>query len=915
MNRLNLDFETFSKADIKVVGAHRYAMDPSTEVICLGYAFEDEEPELWIAGDPMPEELFYCIERGDLAYAWNTTFEYVIWKYVCVDRMDWIEVPFMSWRDTQAIASNFALPLSLGKCGAALNLPIQKQKRGEYLIRKLSKPQKPTKKDPYKRWTVETHPELFEEFYSYCLDDVRSEREILKSLPWEIYGDELNIWRETLIKNNRGIPIDIELVNNIVMKIEEYLEEITSMIPIITGGSVDTINQRAKIMEWCELQGYELPDFTADTVEKCLKDPEIEKYPNVKNILDIRTMAGKSSIKKFKKIQQAICDDNRIRDCLKYHKATTGREGGRLLQPQNLPRAEVDDTEQAIKLFKRGTLEDVLSVYDNVLYSASALIRPSIWAPKGKKFLVSDYSSIENRMVCWLAGQNDILDKLENGLCLYTDMASDLYSIPYDQIPKDSEMRRHGKLTVLGCISEGTPVLTDSGFKPIEKITLEDKLFDGYNYVSHDGVISKGPKLCNDLNLTDDHKVLTPNFWMESCQLKENTEYLNQAKTLAASLLLKNLIRKAEGTTKRSVKIVMKLKHLLLQIFTEVFQKNVNHVQIQIVQINIMKILDWTQSIVGVLDIGLEMPIKDARTIITQNMKTMEVEELNSILMKIIYEKLYYIYQYYQDSESRIYKLIELIMIGIMKREILDLPHLNNKQTIKETYDILNVGNLNRFMIITKDNPLIVHNCGYMMGWKTFKSDCEGRGFILTENEAKRTIKVFRKKYDLVKELWYGLKDAAENATVNHGQIFSYGKIQFYHDKGYLFMVLPNGKCLAYPNARLEETKAPWGWTTAVVHDGEMSRTKKWGRVSLSPGRLTENASQAASREVLMEAQLDVEREGYTVILTVHDELVIEVDEDFGSIDELNKIMCNRSDVYEGLPLKAAGFETKRYRK
>lgn len=657
MNRVNIDFETYSNADLKKVGAHRYAEDNSTEVICLAYAFNDEKPKIWVEGDLFPIDLFDHIANGSLIYAWNANFEWCIWKEICVKKLRWLEIPFNQWRDTQAIALNFALPMSLGKCGEALHLRIQKDKRGSQLIKWLSGPQKPTKAHPHVRRTPHDYPELFWEFYDYCIKDVESERAILKSMPWELPDNELEIWRKTLLKNERGIPIDVELVSKVVDIVEEYLEEVSTIVPIITSDAIKTINQGKAIIEWCELQGYEIPNFQATTITDCLNDPDIENYPSVKSLLEIRQLAGKSSIKKFKKILEAVCRDHRVRDCLKYHKATTGREGGKLLQPQNLPRAEVEDTEHAIGMFKTEELQDILEYYENLLYAASALIRPSICAPKKKKLIVSDYGQIENRVVLWLAGQEDKLEKINNGLDLYRDMAAALYNVDYDSISKESDMRRHGKLTCLGC--------------------------------------------------------------------------------------------------------------------------------------------------------------------------------------------------------------------------------------------------------------------GYGMGWKTFREDCiVKQKFDISESEARRTIDIFRGEYHEVVNLWYGLQDAAIEATICHGKITSYGVIQFMHVHGYLFMILPNGKSLAYPEAKVEEKMAPWGrLTTNVTHAGINPHTKKWSRVSLTPGRLAENATQATSREILMEAVLDIEEKYPDIILTVHDEVVLEVPKNKVDLDEINEILCNRSDIYSGLPLKAAGFETKRYHK
>lgn len=660
-NTIGIDFETYSEANLKTVGASRYAMDPSTNVLCLSYAFKNEEPICWNPSYSPPTDLFNAIKEGYLVRAWNIGFEYAIWNYVCIPKLNWPKVPFISWRDTQAQALTFALPMALDKCGDALGLDVTKDKRGKYLLQKLSVPQKLTRKNRLKQFTPESHPRLFEELYEYCNQDVRSERAIHHALPWDLIPNELTIWRLTLLKNNRGIPIDVKLVNSVVNKIDQYLEEVTGILPILTKGAINTIGQRDKIIAWCMVNGWKLNDLTADTVTNTLANPKIKDYPGVKALLEIRQLAGRSSIKKFKKLQDAICSDNRIHDCIKYHKSTTGRDGGQLFQPLNLPRATVENVSEAVRSFKHDSFEDTLGNYEDLIYTASALIRPSIRASKGRHLKVNDYSAIENCTVMWLAGEERALELIRDGLCLYSDMAADLYNVSYEQVRQEykednDHKRRHGKITILGAI--------------------------------------------------------------------------------------------------------------------------------------------------------------------------------------------------------------------------------------------------------------------YGMGPKKFFKECHARGLLITMEEAIHTIKVFREKYSLVKDLWYGLEKAAIAACNNPNSIFSYNLIQFIHLHGYLFMVLPNGKMLAYPNAKVEEVLTPWGaWKDAVVHDGIDPHTKQWSRINITPGRYAENASQATAREVLMEATIDLERAGYNIILTVHDEVVTDDPEDFGSIEEMSKIMCNRSYYFDGLPLKVGGFIAERYRK
>jgi DNA polymerase len=659
MNKIIIDFETFSKVKLKNIGAHKYAQDKSTDLLSLSYGFNDDaEPGIWKPGNIFPSDLKRYILEGCPIYAWNAGFEMAIWNEIAVKKLAWPDIHIEQWRDVQAISLYFAHPMAMGNCGQVLGLDIQKDKRGEQLKKWLCVPQKITKKNKYTRWSPETHPELFEELYEYNKQDVRATRAILNHFPWELPENEVNIFHHTLRKNKRGIPIDIELVENIIEKTAEYIKEVSTIVPIITKGFVKTINQRDKILEWCEKEGYELPNFTIESVNKAVEDPDIKDFPSVKSLLEIRQLAGKSSVKKFNKIYEAVCGDGRIRDCLKYHKATTGREGGRLVQPQNLPTAEVSNVQHAITCFKTKELPEIMEDYNNVLYTASALIRPSIRAEKGNELIVIDYKQIENRMLCWLADQNDVLDSVRKGVCSYTDMAATLYNQSYEEIPKDSKRRKHGKLAVLG------------------------------------------------------------------------------------------------GQ--------------------------------------------------------------------------------------------------------------------------------------------------------------------YGMGYKTFHYDCIQKKFDISPEEAERTIKAFRKKYNKVKKFWYELEKAAIRAILNEDSLFYFKFIGFIYSRTFLFMILPNKKTIAYPSPRLENTETPWGEIRqSIFHMGTHSVTQKWTKLPLSINRLTENATQASSREILFEAILELEKiKKYdNIILTVHDELVIEAKKSSIDIEELINKMCNLSKTWDGLPLEASGFVTKEYHK
>ena len=663
MNRINLDFETFCFEDITVVGAQKYTRSPSLKIHCLGYSINSEDPKIFIPDEqPFPADLLDALKSGYLVYAWNAGFEIAVWHEHGVKRLGWPEIPIEQWRDTQAIALMFSYPAQLEKCGDALDLPIKKDKRGSQLINWLCKPQNPTTNHPHRIRTKEHYPELFEELYDYCKQDVRAEMAILDALPWELPPTELELFHLTCKKNIRGLPVDKELVTAVIDQVDNYIADAHALLPLITNGAVTTVNQRDRILDFCESEGYQIDNLQKETVADALDDPQIKRFPKVHSLLGIRQLAGRSSITKYKKIEQAVCNDNRVRDCFKYHRATTGREGGSLLQPQNLPRATVKDPEHAIEIFKTMELDGVMDHYEDVIYTASALIRPSICAPPGYEFIVSDYSQIENRGLLWLAGQEDMLQKIVSGVDPYVDMSAALYNRPYEDILYEYEVehktrqRQHGKLTILGC--------------------------------------------------------------------------------------------------------------------------------------------------------------------------------------------------------------------------------------------------------------------GYGMGYKKFWADCQKKKFDISLDEAKFTVDTFRKKYNEVVTFWYGLQDAAIGACVNQGNITSYGYIKFMYNDGYLFMILPNGKAIAYPGAQVEKEMTPWGQTRyKVTCMCAHPDTGHWMRLTVTPSRLAENATQGMCREIIMEAIIDIEKIYPHIVLTVHDEVGLLVKKGTVTLDEINKILCGRSDTYAGLPLEAEGFVAKRYRK
>lgn len=447
MNNISLDFETYSEAPIKTVGAHRYIEDSSFEILCLAYSIDNETPKIWIPPASAPLDLISAL--NDPSYtirAYNANFERLVINK-CYKQLGLNKPPVIKrYIDTMAIVCSNSYPASLDRAGEAINSKELKDKRGKYLLNKLTKPKKSTRVAPFTRWTPRNNPSEFQELYDYCLQDVRTEQGILNKLPRDdLIGLEPSVWRHTVIQNDRGLYIDTPLVKAILKVLEEYKTIKLKELVALTGGVITTGNQVARIKQWCADRGVMLPNLNAETV---LKYQNKDNIPNeVKQILEFRKLLSKSSTAKFTKILQMLCRDNTVKGNLFYYRAITGRYGGVGFQMHNLPRAKAKDPEPLIEAFHNG-LEAVKEFGPNVMENASKLIRPCIISPPGKDLIVSDYSAIENRCLHWCAEDDKVLKEFGCGLDQYKTYAADRFNVHYDDVT--DYQRFYGKTAILG---------------------------------------------------------------------------------------------------------------------------------------------------------------------------------------------------------------------------------------------------------------------------------------------------------------------------------------------------------------------------------------------------------------------------------------------------------------------------------
>lgn len=664
---LTIDFETRSAAPLKKCGAAAYAQHPSTEVICLALKWRDQEPVIWYspafrfpecpewAGLPLIgcPEVVRMMEQADLIEAHNAQFEFFIWKYV-MPRYGFAMFDASKLRCSAAKAAALGLPRDLAGACAVSGVPQQKDLEGARLMMRLCKPRKPHKEemlrdaDRAKKLYWYGTPEEFAREGRYCLQDVRAEESLSRALP-DLSPSERKLWQLDLEINDRGFRVDAPAVRAILDGVENHSAAMTREFREMTG--LASPRQRDATLRLLVGLGAEMEGLTARDVDAALSVTENE---TVKRILEIRKSLSKSSTAKYQAFLDAKCEDDRVRGSLMYHGAGTGRWTGRLVQPQNFPRGTFPDVEPCIEFFRRGDLESVELLYGDPMIAASTCLRGMIVPAPGCEFICADFSSIEGRVLAFLAGENTALEVYRSGRDPYKVAASAIYHIAYDAVEKPQ--RQIGKVAELALGYQG-----------------------------------------------------------------------------------------AVGAFSRMA-----------------------------------------------LNYGVTLP----------------------------------------ESEIR----------GIVER--------------------------------------------------------------------------WRESRPMTVRLWRELEKACTAAVSDRGRVYDYRGIKFAVRGNFLVLRLPSGRCLWYANPRLESKDMTWGEQKEVIaFDGVNSGTRKWGTQYLYGGLLAENVTQATARDLLVSGMFATNESGYPTVLHVHDELIAEVPEGFGSVEEFEKLMCTLPAWAEGLPVKAEGWRGKRYRK
>lgn len=449
MVKLHLDFETRSKLDIMKVGAWKYAMHPSTEITCMAWAFEGEDPKVFTA-DAIVDGGFGTAWLGNKniqIHAFSAHFEYAIFNYILHKRYDW---PAMwdprQWSCTQARALMCGLPATLEKVGAAIGVKMRKDLTGRAAMLKLCKPKGfDALGDPI--WNED--PELYKLLYHYCAQDVRSEMALDAALP-DLLPQERRVWEMDLIMNRRGVKVDVQTSRHAEEIADQLKRRLNAKLFKMTDGYVTGATKLAAMKTYLAARGYERESLDKEEVFKMLSDPTVSDH--IKEVLKIRVQVGKSSTAKYTKTIEAASDiDERVRGAQQYHAATTGRWGGRLIQPHNYPQGfNLEQQTKALKFIAEGEPFFSYEYGDQSMKTLSYALRGTIIADKGKVLDVADFNAIEARVLFWLAGDQHALGMYARGESPYIDMAQSIFknlNITKESHPFEYKI---GKFSILG---------------------------------------------------------------------------------------------------------------------------------------------------------------------------------------------------------------------------------------------------------------------------------------------------------------------------------------------------------------------------------------------------------------------------------------------------------------------------------
>ncbi len=446
MKKLSIDIETFSDIDLIKCGVYKYADSPAFEILLFAYSIDNGEIHIidLVNGEELPEEIAEAIKSDTvIKTAFNAQFE-----RVCLSKHLGILLDSSSWYCTAVQAAELSLPSSLADVGAALGLERQKMTEGKELIKYFCVPCKPTKSNGGRTrnmpWDA---PDKWALFKEYCKRDVDVERQIAKKLEMYLISEsEHRLYVLDQRINDRGVLVDLELARQAVKLNSIQTAVATEQAYTLTG--LENPNSVAQLKAWLIENGVEIDSLSKKAVA-ALAD---ETDGDIQEMLHLRLLMSKTSVKKYEAVMRSVCRDNRVRGMMRFCGASrTGRWSGNILQPQNLPQNHLPDLTLARDIVKDGDFEMLDMTFGNVPNVLSELIRTVLIPKPNHRFIVADFSAIEARVLSWLAGEQWRLDTFRNGGDIYCASASQMFRVPVEKHGVNGHLRQKGKISELAC--------------------------------------------------------------------------------------------------------------------------------------------------------------------------------------------------------------------------------------------------------------------------------------------------------------------------------------------------------------------------------------------------------------------------------------------------------------------------------
>ncbi|MGN7470366.1 DNA polymerase [Brevibacillus sp. SAFN-007a] len=961
MTVLQIDLETYSSVDLKKCGVYRYVEAPDFEILLFGYAYDDDPVTVvdLTAFEDLPERVLRDLtDPTVMKTAFNANFE-----RTAIARHFGIECDPLQWRCTAVHTLALGLPGYLEGVAEVLKLPVKKDGRGKALIKYFSEPCKPTKANGGRTRNYPHHdPEKWQQYIEYNRQDVVVEREVRRKLArFPVPAHEWKLWALDQRINDRGVRLDPELVRQAIACDEQYEARLIEEAKELTG--LDNPNSLTQLKEWLADRGLETPDGLSKEFMPALLDaaPDDE----TRRVLELRQEMSKTSVDKYNAMQRSICADDRARGLLQFCGANrTWRWAGRLIQVQNLPQNKIEDLALARETLRSGDFDLLEMLFGAPPFVLSQLIRTAFIPSPGCRFIVSDFSAIEARVIAWLADEHWVLDVFRGHGKIYEATAAQMFKVPLETIVKghsNYELRAKGKVATLACIAEGQMVLTHVGLVPIEKVTIGHLLWDGEEWVPHDGVIDRGEKEVFDydgLTATADHIV-----WIEGESRPVRFDY---AAASGARLLQSgdgrdpirvgsdHQFREAleawvEGPNGADAVHLLRdgAMDSLLQlearevtgvpgVFTASEDSDLagssadrSKATLRESERSAVPQLrrpgDTVQLPVGIgsgpvgdrqswpsgasygdrsreqrrpLRAG-ESPLGDTEGAMreSENHGTGRMESRRVALCADG-----------SGAEARSGNDTRANHRGSEVGGVRTTEELAGNRRKARVYDILNAGPRNRFTVSGR----LVHNCGYQGGPNALIAMGALKSGI-PEDELPALVKQWREANPNIVKLWYAAEDAAVTAVREKTTVKLAHGVQYRYAPGVLFADLPSGRSLAYVNPRIKPD--PKFGKDGLVFDGMDQVKKKWMSHRTYGGRLVENLVQAIARDCLAESLTRLDEEGYKIAMHVHDEVVLDVPIGAGSLEHVTAVMGRQIDWAPGLPLSAAAFECDFYQK